>query len=270
MSDIAIELNYLWLPAIGFVVGLIATMVGGNGAFFFPPALILLFQVSPKVAIATSLAAVIPIGMIGSAEHYKRGNINLPVGIVFGAAGMLGAFLGAWMSSMLKTEALVISFSIYLIILGLFTLYTPKAKADGVVRPPEHFSDLNKRNLTLILSIGFIAGCVTGLYGTSGTAPVLAAMLILRLPLMQVVGTSVLIVFINALTGFGGHVLLGELDINLILLLGSGATAGAFLGPRLLGKIRPRNKENKVRFILGFLLIIVGVVLLTRINTIIN
>ncbi len=263
MSEIAIELNYYWLPVIGFVVGLIATMVGGNGAFFFPPALILLFQISPKVAIATSLAAVIPIGLIGSAEHYRQGNINLPVGIVFGAAGMIGAFLGAWMSSMLKTETLVISFSVYLILLGLFTLYRPKARTDGVVKPPEHFSDLNKRNLTLILSIGFIAGCVTGLYGTSGTAPVIAAMLILRLPLMQVVGTSVLIVFINAFTGFSGHVILGELDFQLILLLGSGATVGAFLGPRLLGRIRPRNKENKIRMILGLLLIVVGIFLLT-------
>lgn len=263
MPNIAIELNYFWLPVIGFVVGLIATMVGGNGAFFFPPALILLFQVSPKVAIATSLAAVIPIGLIGSAEHYRRGNINLPVGVAFGSAGMLGAFLGAWLSSMLKTEALISSFSIYLILLGIFTFYKPKASADSAVRPPECFSDFNKRNLSLILSIGFVAGCVTGLYGTSGTAPVLAAMLILRLPLMQVVGTSVLIVFINALTGFSGHVILGELDLQLILLLGSGATVGAFLGPRLLGRLRPRNKENKVRIILGLLLIIIGVILLS-------
>lgn len=245
MSDIAIELNYFWLPVIGFVVGLIATMIGGNGAFFFPPALILLFQVSPKAAIATSLAAAIPIGLIGSAEHYRRGNINVPVGIVFGAAGMVGAFSGAWLSSMLKTETLVVSFSIYLILLGFFTLYRPGTHADKAAEPPSRFSDLNKQNLSLIMSIGFMAGCVTGLYGTSGTAPVLAAMLILRLPLMQVIGTSVLIVFINAITGFSGHLLLGEFDFRLIILLGSGATVGAFIGPRLLGHIRPQKKKVK-------------------------
>lgn len=262
MTDISIELSIYWLPLIGFVVGLIATMVGGNGAFFFPPALILLFQVAPKVAIATSLAAVIPIGLIGSAEHYRRGNINLPVGIVFGSAGMVGALTGAWVSSLLKTETLVISFSIYLVLLGLFTLYKPKNMHGRGGKTPKSFSDLNKRNLSLIISIGLVAGCVTGLYGTSGTAPVLAAMLILQLPLIQVIGTSVLIVFINALTGFGGHVLLGEFDLQLIILLGSGAAAGAFIGPRLLGRIRPQNKENKARIILGLLLIVAGIVLL--------
>ncbi len=262
MLDIAIELNYFWLPVIGFVVGLIATMVGGNGAFFFPPALILLFQVSPKVAIATSLAAVIPIGLIGSAEHYRQGNINVPIGIVFGAAGMIGAFLGAWLSSMLKTETLVISFSIYLILLGFFTICRPKKPTDGAVKPPVRFSDLNKYNLSLILTLGFIAGCVAGLYGTSGTPPVLVGMLILRLPLMQVIGTSVLIVFINAFTGFSGHLILGEFDFQLIMLLGSGATVGAFIGPRLLGRIRPRNKENRIRVLLGLLLIIVGMFLI--------
>ncbi len=76
---------------------------------------------------------------------------------------------------------------------------------------------------------------------------------------MQVIVTWVLIVFINALTGFSGHVILGEIDIYLILLLGSGATIGTFLGPRLFGRIRPRNKENKVRIILGLLLIVAGV-----------
>ncbi len=263
MTNMTIELSIYWLPVIGFIVGLIATMVGGNGAFFFPPALILLFQVSPKMAIATSLAAVIPIGLIGSVEHYRRGNINLPVGIVFGITGMFGAFTGAWLSGLLTTDTLITSFSIYLIVLGLFTLYKPKSRHSKRNKPPECFLDFNKRNLSLIISMGLVAGCVTGLYGTSGTAPVLAAMLILKLPLMQVVGTSVLIVFINALTGFGGHLLLGEFDFQLILLLGSGAAAGALIGPRLLGRMRPKNKEHKARIILGLLLIIVGLFLLS-------
>ena len=261
MTEAALELNYVWLPLIGFVVGLIATMVGGNGAFFFPPALILLFQVPPKVAIATSLAAVIPMGLMGSIEHYRRGHINLPVGVVFGAAGMLGALSGAWLSSILNTDTLLLAFSIYLVALGIFTLIAPKSKPGEQLKPPGTFGELNTKNLLLIVTVGITAGIVAGLFGTSGTAPVLAGMLMLRLPVMQVIGTSVLVVFINAVAGFSGHLFLGEFDLQLILLLGSGATVGAFIGPRLLSNFRPKKKEGKFRFIMGLLLIVVGLAL---------
>ncbi len=265
MIETGMELHYFWLPVLGFVIGLLATMVGGNGAFFFPPALILLFQVSPRVAIATSLAAVIPIGLIGSLEHYRRGNINLPIGTVFGLFGLTGAFAGAWLSSILEVNTLVLSFGIYSILLGLFTLHLPKSKTTKMQEPPERFADLNKRNLPLIIAIGLVSGFVAGLYGTSGTAPVLAALLLLRLPFKIIIGTSVMIVFINAVAGFSGHLLVGEFDTQLIVLLGSGAAIGAFLGPRFLSHIRhEQRKENKFRYVLSALLIIMGVFLLVR------
>ncbi len=254
----SVELHYLWLPLFGFVVGMFATMVGGNGAFFFPPALILLFQVSPRVAIATSLAAVIPIGLIGSYEHYRRGNINLPVGILFGSAGVVGAFTGAWISGMLQPDTLVLTFGFYAVLLGLFTLYLPGKKNDASVSPPGSFADLDKRNMPLILFVGVVSGLVAGVYGTSGTAPVLAGLFILQLPVKVVIGTSVLIVFINAMSGFGGHLLMGEPDLQLIFLLGSGAAAGAFVGPRFLTGIRPERKEHTFRYVLCLLLILLG------------
>ena len=246
------------------MVGLLATMVGGNGAFFFPPALILLFQVSPRIAITTSLAAVIPIGLIGSIEHYRRENINLPVGIIFGVAGLLGAFSGAWLSNRLTPDTLVMSFGIYAILLGLFTIRLPGGTSEASNAPPLRFADMRGRYLLPVLLIGLVSGFAAGLYGTSGTAPVLAGLFMLHLPVLQVIGTSVLIVFINALSGFSGHLLLGEFDWELVFLLGSGAALGAFTGPRLLGKIKPRGKGRNYRYVLSILLIILGVYLVSR------
>jgi len=255
----SIQLSYHWLPLIGFVVGLLATMVGGNGAFFFPPALILLFQVSPRVAIATSLAAVIPIGLIGSLEHYRRNNINLPVGLVFGAAGLTGALSGAWISGRLEPSTLITTFGVYSVLLGLLTMRVPKSTAEGGTIPPDRFSSLKRKQLPFILGFGMVSGMAAGLFGTSGTAPVLAGLFILQFPVKLVIGTSVLIVFINALSGFGGHLFLGEIDFRLILLLGSGAAAGAFLGPRLLAHIHPERKEGRIRYVFAALLVAMGI-----------
>ena len=260
----AIELSHFWLPFIGFVVGLLATMIGGNGAFFFPPILILFFQVSPRVAIATSLAAVIPMGLIGSAEHYRRGNVNLTVGLTFGAAGLVGAFLGAWVSGLMDPSMLVKTFGGYTILLALLTLRTPLCRPEDEINPPTGLSGLNRRTGTMIVLFGLLSGAVAGLFGTSGSAPVLAGLFILQFPVRLVIGTSVLIVFINALSGFSGHLLMGEIDPELILRLGSGAAVGAFLGPRLLVRMRPERRQGSIRYVFVAVLLALGVTLLLR------
>ena len=174
-------------------------------------------------------------------------------------------FAGAWLSSILAVNTLVLTFGIYAILLGLFTLRIPKRNTAKMRKPPERFADLNRRNLPLISAIGLVSGFVAGLYGTSGTAPVLAALLLLQLPFKIIIGTSVMIVFINAVSGFTGHLLVGEFDLQLIFLLGSGAAVGAFLGPRLLSRIRhEQRRETKFRYVLSALLIIMGAFLVMR------
>ena len=43
--------SYLWLPLLGLVVGIMASMIGSGGGLFFPLTLILLFQVPSHIAI---------------------------------------------------------------------------------------------------------------------------------------------------------------------------------------------------------------------------
>ena len=87
--------NFLWLPFIGAAIGLLVTVFGGGGGFFYVPILTLLFHVPTQLAAATSLAATIPTVIVGSIEHYRKGNINLQAGLIFGVAGLVGGFLYA-------------------------------------------------------------------------------------------------------------------------------------------------------------------------------
>ena len=72
----------------------------------------------------------------------------------------------------------------------------------------------------------------------------------------MVVGTSVLVVLFNAVSGSAGHLLTGSFDPVLVLLLGSGAVIGAFLGPWILARINVQALE-KVYGVL-FTLLVVG------------
>ena len=106
-------LSYLWLPLIGAAIGLLVTIFGGGGGFFYVPILTLLFHVPTQLAAATSLAATIPTVVVGSIEHYRNGNVDLRVGTIFGVAGIAGALGGTFLSNLVSSALLQKLFGAY-------------------------------------------------------------------------------------------------------------------------------------------------------------
>jgi hypothetical protein len=68
------------LPAVGFLVGFLVSLVGGSGGVFYVPLLILGFGVDPRIAVTTSLATMVPTAIIGSLSHREFGNLNVRAG----------------------------------------------------------------------------------------------------------------------------------------------------------------------------------------------
>src|SRR5512139_2114447 len=177
------EYYYLWLPLIGFMIGFIGSLLGGGGGFFFIPVLTLIFNVPPQIAVATSLAATLPIGIVGSLGHYRNDNINIRLGSALAAAGILGALSGASLTSLMTTGQLKISFGIYSILMALLMIIsnwkTKQAEANGIAIPDRSsFQKLVRGSF-----FGFLSGIITGTFGTSGTAPVQAGMFAMRMPI---------------------------------------------------------------------------------------
>ena len=109
---------------------------------------------------------------------------------------------------------------------------------------------------------GVISGILAGVFGLSGTVPVTAGLYSLGLPTLMVVGTTVFVLVFNSIAGVGGYFLLGRFDITLTILLGSGAVLGAFLGPKLLGRIDKKIIEKVIPPILILISIIFGLSLI--------
>jgi uncharacterized membrane protein YfcA len=241
------EYAYLWLPLIGFIIGFFASLTGGGGGFFFLPVLILFFRMPAQVAVATSLAATIPVCLAGSFGHYRRGNIDIKVGLIFSVAGIAGALSGAWITSVLNSRQLKTSFGVYSILIATQMLISSwkkkKAEANGVV-----ISELTKmRKITKGTFYGFLAGVITGTFGTSGTAPVLAGLFDMRMPIKLVVGTSVMVVFANTVSALGGHFLVGEIDLNLVIFLTAGTIIGALAGTKILAGVQLEKAEFHIK-----------------------
>jgi uncharacterized membrane protein YfcA len=89
-------MTYLALLGIGLVAGVFAGMFGIGGGLIIVPALIFLVKVRELEAIGTSLAALIPpVGLLGAAEYYRNGYINIRYAGLIALGIFIGAFFGA-------------------------------------------------------------------------------------------------------------------------------------------------------------------------------
>ena len=182
ISFSSIEPIYYLLPLIGFVVGFLGTVVGGGGGIFFMPILILLYGVSSQTAIATSLVATIPIGLAGTMGHLKKGNIDLKLGLFFSIAGIFGAIAGTYITSITSSEILKTSYGVYAIFMAISITY----RWLMINKTERQNSSSQVYNIKSTL-FGLSGGVVSGMFGTSGTAPVIAGLLSMDISLYKLI-----------------------------------------------------------------------------------
>lgn len=252
---------YLLLPLIGFLIGLFGTMLGGGGGFFFLPVLTLIVGVPMHTAVATSLAATLPIGIVGSLGHYKNGNIHIKTGILFCVAGALGALLGARLTNYISGEQLRLLFGIYSVLIAV-NMFFNGFRSRRVNNKGKGLDKINPVQIGKGSFFGLTAGLIAGTFGTSGTAPVIAGLFSMRLPLKLVVGTSLLVVLVNTIFATGAHFILGSIDLTLIIFLTSGSVIGAFLGARMFSKIKIGESENKVKYLYAIVVAVIGILMI--------
>jgi hypothetical protein len=260
----SIEPIYFILPLLGFLIGLFGTMLGGGGGFFFLPILTLLLHVSAQTAVITSLVATLPIGLVGSLGHYRNRNTDTKVALMFIAVGIFGAFAGAAITNRISSDQLKAGFGIYSILVAINIVYgtykKKKTENEG-----EEVAFRKGEMVAKSSFFGFFAGLITGTFGTSGTAPVLAGLFSLRMPLKLVIGTSLLIVLVNTIFAIGAHFFVGRIDLTLVCFLTAGSALGAITGPRLLVKSKKIDRsENKARYWYALVMVALGILMIVR------
>lgn len=258
----AFQQSYILLPFIGLVIGILATMIGSGGGLFFPLILILVFQVPAHIAVATSLAASLPLGIAGSIGHYRKKNIHFQLALLFGIAGIIGAVSGTLITRVLKPEQLKVAFGIYSILLAGIIFLNSRKKKKTVTA--EMSQKLNRIKISKGSVYGFAGGLISGTFGTSGAAPVLAGLIALHTPINLVIGTSLFVVLVNTFSALTGHFLVGEIDLTLVLFLTMGTIAGALTGPHLLSKIKIEKYEHGIKKLFVVIILISGIILIFK------
>jgi hypothetical protein len=217
----------LWLALLGgLAVGASLGLIGGGGAILTLP-LLLALGAEPKAAIAASLGVVAVTAGAASVGHARAGRVAWQTALLFGPTTMLGGFLGGRAASLVSGEALVLGFALLMLGAAL-AMWRPRPETVPAAEAP------SARRLVAIALLGALVGTVTGLVGAGGGflfVPVFT--LVLGLPMHRAVGTSLVVIALNASAALVGHLGHVSLDAQLAAPVVAGALAGALVGTRL-------------------------------------
>src|SRR5947208_8051097 len=95
------------LALAGFIGGFAVGLTGMGGGALMTPALVLLFKVDPKVAVASDLVNSLIMKPIGGAVHLRRGTIHWRLVKFLVMGSVPAAFVGAFLLNQLGDTATV-------------------------------------------------------------------------------------------------------------------------------------------------------------------
>jgi uncharacterized membrane protein YfcA len=113
-------MTWLLVAAIGLVAGVVSGLFGVGGAIVIIPGLVLVAKLSQHAANGTSLAALLlPVGLLGAAEYYRRGEVNVRYALVIALGLFVGALLGAKLAGSVPDITLRRMFGAFLLIISV-------------------------------------------------------------------------------------------------------------------------------------------------------
>jgi uncharacterized membrane protein YfcA len=218
--------------AAAVVVGVTLGVLGGGGSILMVPLLAYVAGMDAKVAIATSLLVVGATSAVGAISHARAGRVRWRVGLVFGAAGMTGAYLGGLLARTIPGTVLLIGFALVMVATAAAMLRGRK----NVVQE----SGGGSLPIPKALALGLVVGLVTGLIGAGGGFVVVPALVLLGgLPMPVAVGTSLVVITMNSFAGLAGYLSSVQIDWPLALMVTAAAVIGGLIGARLTAYANP-------------------------------
>ncbi len=233
--------------AYGALVGLSLGLTGGGGAIFAIPLLVYGLGVPAREAIGVSLASVGTVSLIGFLNRWRRGQVDLKTGLLFAAAGMTGAPLGAWLAGQIPANALMIAFGVVMVVVALrmwrqsstelaaLSGGIPEADAGPVCRRDDAGRlAVSTPCAILLLFVGLLTGVLSGLFGVGGGFVIVPALVLFSgLTMHRAVGTSLMVVALVSVAGVTAHVLAGRpIPLPQSALFTAGGLAGLLAGQR--------------------------------------
>ena len=263
---------------LGFLIGLSLGALGGGGSILAVPALVYAAGQSPRGATATSLVLVGTAALVGMGTHWRAGRVRVGTGIVFGLAGIGGSLAGSALNRRLDPNLLLLGFSGLVVIAAWRMLVgCPTCTKVGEAHALEDDdtarhgagiamavrSHVDAGQVTRVILAGTAVGFLTGLFGVGGGFVIVPALaLVMRLPMPEAIGTSLLVIAINSAVALGSRIATTHIDWHITIPFTIAAVAGVTTGGRIADRL---DAEKSLRW---FAALLVAVAAYTAVRSI--
>ncbi len=257
--------------ALGLLVGLSLGALGGGGSTLAVPILVFVAGLQARDATTASLLVVGVASAFGVVSHLRNGNVRLGAGIAFGAAGIVGSRIGLLVNRALDENVLLIAFSVLIafVAIRMYRSVDPSGaetdlrddgdspgRSAGVVTKQRAASkaglDLSASAIAKLAGAASIVGLLTGLFGVGGGFAVVPALtLLLKFPAREAIGTSLVVIVINA--GIALAMRAGDIgfDWGVVAPFLGTVTIGVIVGTRVADNIEADRLTRAFALMLG-------------------
>ncbi|MBS1773321.1 MAG: sulfite exporter TauE/SafE family protein [Bacteroidetes bacterium] len=250
--------GYICAVLIGISLGLI----GGGGSILTVPVLVYLFNIEATLATSYSLFIVGSSSLVGAYKNYQKGWVSVKTALLFGLSSITTVFIIRkivvpkipaiiWQTdnvTITKDTLTMVCFAILMLLASISMIRNKQSEDQNTV------ADKNISIMKLLI-YGIGIGTVTGFLGAGGGFLIIPALVLLvKLPMKEAIGTSLLIIALNSLIGFTGDI--GHFDTDWVFLakITAIAIAGIFVG----GQIGKSISGAKLKKGFGWFVLLMG------------
>jgi len=256
-----IDINILFLICVGVAVGFIQGLLGSGGFLLTP--LLIMMGVSPSVAAASGVNAIVGASVSGTFTHLRAGHVDMKLGLLMLIGGVTGGGLGTMLVKLLRSLGnldivIILCYVVFMAVIGV-TMFVggltsqvqgePRERRETAIhrflrrlpfRTRFAVSGIETSALAPLLMGGFV-GALAAIMGVGGGFLLIPAMtFFLGMPMPVVVGTCLFqMLFTSASVTLMQAGVNHTVDAFLAACLLIGSTVGAQLGARTVKRLNP-------------------------------
>jgi len=216
----------LELISLGISVGVLSGFFGiGGGTILIP--LLLMLGYETKDAIGISVLQMVFSSIYGSYLNNKKGTLDVPMVVVIGIGGFVGALLSGFIASSIEDSVLEMIFLGFAIFALLRLFYKTK-----------EYKDQREVAKSTLLLIGIPLGAISMTIGVGGSivlVPILVGFL--HVPLKKAISAGLFFVIFSSVAGFLSHARLGHINYESGIIIGLASLIGVYIGIHLKDKV---------------------------------
>jgi len=235
-------IDQLWLIPLGFVAGILGSMIGLGGGIIIVPILTFL-GFPPTVVASNSLFAAFSNSVASTISYSKQKRIEYFLGIKLGLLAIPGTIFGAILSTDIAPDVFKILFGFVLIASSAYIFLRKQVESKEKI--------ISKQLIIFIIGSSFFAGILSSFFGIGGGIIFVPLMVVgMGMSMKSAAPTSQLILLFASLSGIIVHSVLGHPDFLQSGFLAIGSFFGGLVGAKLSLSVKERNLKILISIVL--------------------